>query len=91
MHVEVGLCWEWTGSTTRAGYGRTRINGRMQYIYRYVWEALVGPIPAGYQMDHLCKNHACVNPDHLEPVTQRVNLARRVVKPPPGYFNRNPV
>jgi hypothetical protein len=89
--IEVGLCWEWTGATTDKGYGRFWLNGKFVYPHRFIWEQLVGPIPDGYQLDHLCLNHRCANPDHLEPVPQRVNLERRVVKPPPGYFERNPV
>lgn len=44
--------------------------------HRLVWELLVGPIPQGKQIDHLCRNHACVNPEHLDIVTQRTNLLR---------------
>jgi hypothetical protein len=48
----------------------------MAYVHRVVWEILVGPIPAGADMDHLCRVRACCNPDHLEPVSRAVNVAR---------------
>lgn len=46
------------------------------YAHRVYYEARFGPIPAGLQLDHLCRNRGCVNPDHLEPVTCRENLMR---------------
>lgn len=76
-----GICWEWTAAKV-AGYGRFAVTsvqrgpGRFAAAHRYAWEQLVGPIPAGLQLDHLCRNHSCVNPDHLEPVTIRENLLR---------------
>ncbi len=76
-----GICWEWTGGKAN-GYGRFAITsaqrgpGRFAQSHRYAWEQLVGPIPDGLFLDHLCRNPACVNPDHLEPVTNRVNLLR---------------
>jgi hypothetical protein len=78
-----GGCWEWTSTAKtrpdRYGYGlySTRINGRrVQLVHRIAWELLRGPIPAGMQLDHLCRNRLCVNPDHLEPVTNRENTLR---------------
>lgn len=73
-------CWEWTGGVNENGYGRfTRAPGhldRLVYAHRWAWEHLVGPIPDGLTLDHLCRNSICVNPDHLEPVTQAVNSSR---------------
>ena len=71
-----GDCWEWTGNVSSAGYGRVGIRGRYLLAHRVIWKALVGPIPVGLQIDHLCRNTTCVNPDHLEPVTHTVNLRR---------------
>lgn len=73
-------CWEWIGAVTDNGYGRfsPRINGVMhrQMAHRVSYEALVGAIPEGLVLDHLCRNRRCVNPTHLEPVTQLENVMR---------------
>jgi len=75
-------CWEWTGARDR-GYGRFSDGRRTVYAHRFAYEELVGPIPEGKQLDHLCRNRACVKviadksgPAHLEPVTGRVNTLR---------------
>lgn len=73
-------CWLWTG-TTRRGYGRIRDEPptyRALTASRVAYELYVGPIPEGMVIDHLCDNPTCVNPEHLEAVTQSVNLQRRV-------------
>lgn len=72
-------CWLWTGpkSAGRApGYGRVYIGGKGYQAHRLAYEELVGPIPAGLVIDHLCRNPACVNPAHLEPVTNAENIRR---------------
>ena len=74
-------CWEWTAGRTTAGYGAFRVNNRAVVSHRYAYELLVGPIPETLQLDHLCRNRACVNPSHIEPVTQVVNLARGISGP----------
>lgn len=72
-----GDCWEWTASRTPAGYGKFAIGGNMlATAHRWAYECLVGPIPDGLVLDHLCRNRRCVNPDHLEPVTWQENLDR---------------
>lgn len=68
-----GECWLWTG-TTSGGYGQMKIDGRPHLVHRVAYELLVGPIPAGLVIDHLCRVRRCWNPDHLEPKTQRENL-----------------
>lgn len=71
-----GDCWEWTGTIRPDGYGQLRAYGKMQRAHRVVWEWLAGPIPEGLTLDHLCRNRACVNPDHLEPVSVGLNVQR---------------
>lgn len=70
-------CWRWTGALNSEGYGRLRADGKQsKAAHRKVYELLVGPIPEGLTLDHLCRNRYCVNPDHLDPVTLKENLAR---------------
>lgn len=74
-------CWEFQGSLGSHGYGKVAVTiapGRQQtrHAHRVVYERLRGPIPEGLVLDHLCRNRACCNPDHLEPVTNWENLRR---------------
>lgn len=69
-------CWLWQGAITSAGYGTTAVEGRTRGAHRVAYEAFVGPIPPGLQIDHLCRVRHCVNPDHLEPVTSLENTLR---------------
>lgn len=73
--IEVGDCWIWKGSS-RGYYGQYQYKGRSYLAHRYVYELLVAPIPAGMTLDHLCRNRPCVNPDHLEVVSSRINILR---------------
>src|SRR5882672_6137680 len=72
----LGDCWLWTGSRTRKGYGRVQWDGRTVQAHRLVYELLVGPIPVGLYLDHLCRNPRCVRPDHCEPVSNGENVLR---------------
>jgi hypothetical protein len=69
-------CWLWTGDLDRAGYGKLWSDGRHQRVHRLAYEAWVGAIPSGMELDHLCRVRNCVNPAHLEPVTSRENTLR---------------
>lgn len=76
-------CWLWTGFVDKAGYARLRAGGRdtpVLYAHRYSYERFVGPIPAGHTIDHVrargCLHKHCVNPAHLEPVTNAENIRR---------------
>lgn len=71
-------CWLWSGRIMRGGYGHGygRKGMRTNCAHRLVYDRLVGPIPPGHDLDHLCRVRRCVNPDHLEPVTRSENLRR---------------
>lgn len=69
-------CWVWTWSLDRHGYGQVRLNGTTRRAHRVIYELLVDDVPKNLDMDHLCRNRACVNPEHLEPVTRSTNLLR---------------
>jgi hypothetical protein len=74
-------CWEWQASLNDLGYGQSVGGGKdgsHGKAYRASYMAFVGPVPNRLHLDHLCSNHPCVNPEHLEPVTQRENVQRAV-------------
>lgn len=69
-------CWLWTGAT-KNGYGAVyAAAGRSEPAHRVAYQLLVGPIPGGLVLDHLCRDRRCVNPEHLDPVTHAVNILR---------------
>lgn len=69
-------CWIWIAYIHKTGYGRVSYHGKAIGAHRALYLLAGREIPEGLQLDHLCKTRACVNPDHLEPVTQIVNLRR---------------
>ena len=75
--LDEGGCIVYVGYLNRCGYGQITSQGRyFGMTHRIIYEAMVEPIPDGLELDHLCRNRACVNPDHLEPVTHQVNTLR---------------
>ncbi len=69
-------CWLWTAHRDVVGYGRLRVGPTSKPAHNLVYEVFVGAVPEGLELDHLCRNRGCVNPEHLEPVTHRENVLR---------------
>lgn len=69
--------WIWTQKPQHQGYGRPKVCGSRVYAHRLAWEAFKGEIPQGLTIDHKCRTRCCVNPDHLEPVTDEENNRRK--------------
>lgn len=69
-------CWIWQLTLNNKGYGRITYKGKVTYAHIHHWEKINGPVPEGLELDHTCKTRACVNPDHLEPITHGENLRR---------------
>lgn len=71
-------CWLWMGACAGRGYGHLLTGGQWKYAHRFAYELLIGPIPIGLTLDHLCRVLLCVNPFHLEAVTCQENLRRGI-------------
>jgi hypothetical protein len=69
-------CLIWKANKTGDGYGKFMLHRRQRQTHRLAYEATIGPIPKGLVIDHLCRNRACVNASHMEPVTNRENVIR---------------
>ena len=72
VHITEG-CWEWTGARMWQGYGHFGVGGKVIRSHRYAYQSLVGLIPDGMFIDHICFNHACVNPSHMRLATPSQN------------------
>lgn len=77
-HVQQDVfgCWNWIGTLSAEGYAKFGENSKTVLAHRWIYEFLRADIPAGLELDHLCRNRACVNPWHLEPVTSSINTRR---------------
>jgi hypothetical protein len=71
-------CFLWGSCINAAGYGLVKLKGRSRLAHRAIYEMTCGPVPAGLDLDHLCRVRSCVNPAHLEPVTRQVNASRGI-------------
>lgn len=83
-----GDCWIWTGWKNDKGYGNIVIDGRRRRTHIVSYELHVGDVPTGLELDHLCRNRACVKPEHLEAVTHQVNIARGMILKRLDYCQR---
>jgi hypothetical protein len=74
-------CWEWQGTTLVNGYGQLKGDHKVEYAHRISYRLFRGRIPGSFVIDHLCRNRRCVNPLHLEAVSNKENLLRGVGSP----------
>lgn len=80
VHSTLGQCWQWTGPKTEdegyGSYGLLNVGRKSIRAHRYAYGLFIESVPEGLTVDHLCRNRLCVNPEHLEPVTNKVNILR---------------
>lgn len=79
-------CWLWIGSENGRGYGEIRFGKKKVYAHRWSYENAKGPIPDGYQIDHLCRVPACIRPAHLEAVPPKINVQRGLAAQPKPHL-----
>lgn len=86
--TELDWCWEWLGYTHK-GYGQIDIAGRTRVVHEVMFEHFVGPVPEGLELDHVCRNRRCANPNHLEVITHQENVRRGASGVQKGESNFN--
>lgn len=69
-------CWVWKERKNQDGYGTLKFHGKRHHAHKFIYELFFGKVPNGLELDHLCSNRPCVNPNHLEPVTHKENIGR---------------